>query len=97
MGKQITKCLNFWISCQKSNISNKPKYVGIQIEQNLEQNVHIKNVIVNFNLKLNRVIGTLSKIRHCVPKLLFKKIYNSFLNSHLIYACQVWDQNKKYP
>ena len=36
MGKQITKYLNFWISCQKSNISNKPKYVGIQIEQNLE-------------------------------------------------------------
>ena len=36
MGKQITKYLNFWISYQKSNISNKPKYVGIQIEQNLE-------------------------------------------------------------
>ena len=36
MGKQINKYLNFWISCQKSNISNKPKYVGLQIEQNLE-------------------------------------------------------------
>ena len=62
------------------------------MEQHLDWNVHTKNVIP----KLNRAIDILSKIRHYVPKFLLKTIYYSLLNSHLIYACQVWGQNKKY-
>ena len=61
------------------------------MEQHLDWNVYIKNVIP----KLNRTIVILSKIRHYVPKLLLKTIYYSPFNSHFIYACQVWDQNKK--
>ena len=90
--KQITKYLSFRISGQKINISNKVKYLGIQMEQHLDWNVHTKNVIP----KLNRAIGKLSKIRHYVPKFLLKAIYYSLFNSHLIYACQVRGQNKKY-
>ena len=88
--KQITKYLNFRTSDQKINVSNKVKYLGIQMEQHLDWNVHVKNVIP----KLNRAIGILSKIRHYVPKFLLKTIYYSLFNS--IYACQVWGQNKKY-
>ena len=62
------------------------------MEQQLDWNIHIKNVIP----KLNRAIGILSKIRHYVPKFLLKTIYYSLFNFHLIYACQVWGQNKKY-
>ena len=80
--KQIVKYLNFRISGQKINISNKVKYLGIQMEQHLDWNVHIKNMIP----KLNRAIGILSKIRHYVPKFLLKTIYYSLFNSHLIYA-----------
>ena len=90
--KQITKYPNFQISGQKINISNKVKYLGIQMEQHLDWNVHTKNIIP----KLNRAIGILSKIQHYVPKFLLKKIYYSLFNSHLIYSCQVWGQNKKY-
>ena len=61
------------------------------MEQHLDWNVYIKNVIP----KLNRAIAILSKIRHYVPKLLLKTIYYSPFNSHFIYACQVWGQNKK--
>ena len=66
--KHIVKYLNFRISGQKINISNKVKYLGIQMEQHLDWNVHIKNVIP----KLNRAIGILSKIRHYLPKFLLK-------------------------
>ena len=56
--KQITKYLNFQISGQKINVSDKVKHIGIQMEQYQDWNVHIKNVIP----KLNRAIGILSKI-----------------------------------
>ena len=56
--KQITKYLNFRISGQKINVSDKVKYLGIQMEQYQDWNVHIKNVIP----KLNRAIGILPKI-----------------------------------
>ena len=36
----------------------------------------------------------LSKIRHYVPKHLIRTIYFSIFNSHLIYACEIWDQNQ---
>ena len=90
--KQITKYLNFWISGQKISVSNKVKYLGIQMEQHLDWNVRVKNFIP----KLNRAIGILSKIQHYVPIFLLKTIYYSLFNSYLIYACQVWGQNKKY-
>ena len=88
--KQITKHLNFRISGQKIEISTRVKYLGIQIDQHLNWNEHIKNIIP----KLSRAIGVLSKIRHYVPKFLLKTIYYSIFNSHLIYACQVWGQNE---
>ena len=46
--------------------------------------------------KLNKASGILSKTRYYVPKFLLKTICYSLFNSHFIYACQVWDQNKKY-
>ena len=75
--KQITKHLNFRISGQKIEISNRVKYLGIQIDQHLNWNEHIKNIIP----KLTRAIGILSKIRHYVPKFLLKTIYYSIFNS----------------
>ena len=88
--KQITKHLNFRISGQKIEISTRVKYLGIQIDQHLNWNEHIKNIIP----KLSRAIGVLSKICHYIPKFLLKTIYYSIFNSELIYACQVWGQNE---
>ena len=75
---------------KKINLSNKVRYLGTEIEQHLDWNVHVKNVIP----KLNRAIGILSKIHHYVPKFLLKIIYYSLFNSHFIYVCQEWSQNK---
>ena len=90
--KQITKYFNFRISGQKINVSNKVKYLGIEIEQHLDWNARVKNVIPT----LNRAIGILSKIQHYVPKFLLKTIYYSLFNSHLIHVCLVWSQNIKF-
>ena len=50
--------------------------------------------LTSLEKKLSRSIGLLSKIRHYVPKFLLKTIYYSIFNSHLIYGCEVWDQNQ---
>ena len=50
--------------------------------------------LTSLDKKLSRSIGLLSKIRHYVPKFLLKTIYYSIFNSHLIYGCEVWDQNQ---
>ena len=88
--KQITKHLNFQRSDQKIEISNRVKYLGIQIGQHLNWNEHIKNITP----KLTRAIGMLSKIHHYALKFLLKTIYYLIFNSHSIYACQVWGQNE---
>ena len=44
--KQITKHLNFQISDQKIEISNRVKYLRIQIEQHLNWNEYMKNIII---------------------------------------------------
>ena len=62
------------------------------MEQHLDCNVSVENVTP----KLNRAIGILSKIRDYAPKFWLKTIHYSLFNSYLIYACQVWVQNKKY-
>ena len=73
--KQMTKHLNFRISGQKIEISTRVKYLGIQIDQHLNWNEHIKNIIP----KLSRAIGVLSKICHYVYTYLISSCWNNIL------------------
>ena len=50
--------------------------------------------MVNLRKKLSHSIGLLSKIRDSVPKHLLQTINYSLFNSHLIYACEIWEQNQ---
>ena len=56
--KQITKHLNFRISGQKIEISNRVKYLGIQIDQRLNWIKHINQKHIP---KLSRAIAVQSK------------------------------------
>ena len=87
--KQITKHLNFRISGQKIFTCRNVKHLGVILEENLDWNLHL-NVL---NLKLNKAIGLLCKIRHYVPKFLLKALYFTIFHSHRIYACQICGQN----
>ena len=60
------------------------------LQDTLEWNLYL-NIL---NLKLNRAIGLLCKIRHYVPKFLLKTLYYTIFHSHLIYACQIWGQSQ---
>ena len=43
--------------------------------------------------KLNHAIGLLAKIRHYTsPQSSYLRVFTTIFNSHLIYACQIWDQ-----
>ena len=88
--KTITKHLNFRISGQKIKPSNKVKYLGVILQEDL----HWNKYLLNLGKKLSRSIGLLSKIRHYVPKHLLRTIYFSIFNSHLIYACEIWGQSQ---
>ena len=84
----IHKKLNFRISGQKIEVTDSIKYLGIILQDNLIWDNHLTHIIN----KIHRGIGILSKIRHYVPKWLFRTIYFSLFNSHLIYGCEIWGQ-----
>ena len=88
--KTITKHLNFRVSGQKIDPTTSVKYLGVHLNSFLTWEIHFKNL----QRKLKKAIGLLSKIRHYIPKSPLKTIYFSLLNSHLIYACQIWGQSK---
>ena len=82
--------MNFRVTGQKIDTTTSVKYLGVYLNDSLTWKIHFKNLIP----KLNRAIGLFSKVRHYTPKFLFKTIYYSLFNSHLIYGNQIWGQTK---
>ena len=65
------------------------KLLGVIIDSNLTWSYHI-NYISN---KLIRICGVLSRLKHYVPELILKIIYNSLFLSHLNYGITAWGFN----
>ena len=61
-------------------------FLGVIIDSNLTWSHHI-NYISN---KLTRICGVLSRLKHYVPVLILKIIYNSLFLSHLNYGIIAW-------
>ena len=66
--------------------SNKIKYLGILLDENLSGNEHC----LELSKKLNRANGILAKARHFVPFPILKNIYHATFSSNLFYGTQVW-------
>ena len=64
-------------------------FIGVIIDSNLTWAHHI-NYISN---KLSRIFGVLSRLKHYVPVLILKIIYNSLFLSHLNYGITAWGFN----
>ena len=64
-------------------------FLGVIIDSNLTWAHHI-NYISN---KLSRICGVLSRLKHYVPVLILKIIYNSLFLSHLNYGITAWGFN----
>ena len=71
--RRENKSLSILTLKKRTKISTKVKYLGIQTDQHLNCNEHIKNIIP----KLSRAIAVLLKICHYVPKFLLKTIFYS--------------------
>ena len=57
-------------------------FLGITIDQNITWSDHITKI----SIKVARVIGILSKLKHIFPRNILRTIYNSLIHPHLIYG-----------
>ena len=88
--KTITKHLNIRMSGERIKTSTTAKYLGVLLHEDLSWQPHFDALVT----KLSRAARLLSKIRYYVPKYLLRRIYFSIFNSHMLYTCQIWGQNK---
>ena len=65
------------------------KFLGVIIDSNLTWSHHINHI----SNKLSRICGVLSRLKHYVPVLILKIIYNSLFVSHLNYGITAWGFN----
>ena len=63
------------------------KYLGINIDENWKQQIS------DTAIKLNKVNGILSKLRHFIDRKTLKSIYHAIFEPHLYYSSLVWAQN----
>ena len=70
------------------NIENVAEFnlLGIQLSQNLKWKTHQNHV----SLKLTKTIGILNRLKHELPLLILKTIYNTLFLSHLNYRILLW-------
>ena len=67
------------------------KYLGVLLDEHLTWSPQISHV----QMKLNRAIGILSKLRYQANIHVLKTVYYSLFGTHLLYAFQLWGQNNK--
>ena len=66
-------------------------FLGITIDQNITWSDHITKI----SIKVARVIGILSKLKHIFPRNILRTIYNSLIHPHLIYGLYLWGFSPK--
>ena len=66
-------------------------FLGITIDQNITWSDHITKI----SIKVARVIGILSKLKHIFPRNILRIIYNSLIHPHLIYGLYLWGFSSK--
>ena len=62
------------------------KYLGVRLDEHLNWKHHTSEIAI----KLQRVCGALSKLRHYIPLKLLLNIYHAIFSSRMHYACQIW-------
>ena len=52
-------------------------------------------IIYCISLKISRIIGIITRLRHFVPKHTLLRIYSGLINPYLTYGISVWGQANK--
>ena len=74
---------------KKINFFNNFNFLGLIINEHLNWNNHIDHI----SLKISRVIGILTRLRHTVPIDVLLLLNNSLLLPHINYSLLVWGHN----
>ena len=69
--------------------TNSMKYLGINIDENLNWKQQISDTAIN----LNKANGILSNLRHFIDRKTLKAIYHAIFEPYLYYSSLVWTQN----
>ena len=67
------------------------KYLGVLLDSHLSWKYHIDNVAI----KISRIIGIISRLRHLVPFTTLLSIYRSLILPYLSYGLAAWGQAAK--
>ena len=67
------------------------EYLGVLLNEHLTWTTQTSHV----QMKLNRAIGILSKLRYQANIHVLKTVYHSLFETHILYAWQLWGQNNK--
>ena len=70
-------------------LSQKTKYLGINIDQHLSWETQLDAVAK----KLRKANGIISKLRHFLPLKTMVQVYHALFQSHVNYGLQIWAQN----
>ena len=62
------------------------KYLGIQVDRNLNWKSHIKAL----SSKVSTAIGFLKHVRSSLPHASLKTLYTGIIEPHLRFCCSVW-------
>ena len=79
--------LNIKIKGEQIQENDYTKYLGIQIDNKLSWNCHIKHA----NLKISKGIGILTKLRSYLSKGVLRTLFYAFIQPHTDYGLLVWE------
>ena len=78
--------LDIKVKDENFKIVEKIKYLGVQIDQNLEWKEHIKYA----SLKVARAIGFIKYTKNFIPRSCLNNLYRSIVEPYFRYCCSVW-------
>ena len=84
--RKIDKPIALQIDNEKLEQKDYAKYLGVLVDKRLSWKQHIKQL----NIKISKSIGLLYKTRHLVPLETLCTLYNSFIQSHMLYGILNW-------
>lgn len=87
----LSDCPSLTINNMTVEQVSSTKSLGVCIDQTLNWESHIENI----SKKIASAIGEIKRIRHQIPFNVVVNVYNSLVQPHFDYCCEVWgDCNK---
>ena len=86
-----TRDVNIVISKTSIERKHSERFLGVIIDDQLTFNQHRATL----SAKIARNAGVIYKVKGIVPLSVIKTLYNSFIQSHLVYCSNVWGLGSK--